>query len=197
MKKLKIKPIFFMVFLTIFFITILAFINEITADRISLNEEISLKSSFLYTVNINIEDKSAEEIDELYNIHINEITVKDYTMYEFIKDDEIKGYVIKMSDSAVWGELNGLIGINAEFTELLGVDFISHSETPGLGGRIDEKDFKEQFRGYEIDMAEIDNILEYNSQVQAISGATGTSNAVRRIINNEIQFFFNEVKEEL
>ncbi len=75
--------------------------------------------------------------------------------------------------------------MNQDFTQVLGIDFVTHSETPGLGGRISELWFKEQFRAVSINSDDSD-IVTYrpapDGNVDAITGATLTSDAVRNII---------------
>jgi Na+-transporting NADH:ubiquinone oxidoreductase subunit C len=197
MKKMTVKPILFMIAITVVFTLVLATINEVTADRIALNEQADEQRSFLNVVEVDHEGLSAEEVNTLFQEVFEEITAADRQLYEVHIDGELQGYVYPMADNAVWGELRGIMGISSDFEELLGVEFLSHNETPGLGGRIEEDDFKDQFRGYDISNVEDDNFIDYEGELDAISGATGTSNAVRRIMNSHLYEFFNEVREEL
>lgn len=197
MKKMRVKPILFMIAITVVFTGVLATINEVTADRIDLNEQAAEQRSFLNVVDIDYEGLSPEEVNALFEETFKEITAGGMDLFEVEIDGELLGYVIPMVDNAVWGELRGIIGIHRDFEYLLGVEFLSHNETPGLGGRIDEDEFKDQFRELDISDVEDDNFVDFEGEVDAISGATGTSNAVRRIMNNHLYKFFNEVKEEL
>ena len=90
----------------------------------------------------------------------------------------------------MWGSISGIIALDQDFKTVLGMDFISQNETPGLGGRIEEDWFKEQFR--KIVLYEEGEPIRYASagsegQVDAITGATSTSNALLNIINESIQ----------
>ena len=197
MKKMRVKPILFMIAITIVFTGVLATLNEITAEQVALNERASEQRSFLNVVNLEYEDLTAVEVNELYEETFTEITAGGHDLFEVHIEGDLIGYVYPMADSAVWGELRGIMGINRDFEYLLGVEFLSHNETPGLGGRIEEDEFKDQFREYDISDVEDDNFIDYTGEIDAISGATGTSNAVRRIMNSHLYEFFNEVKEEL
>ena len=68
---------------------------------------------------------------------------------------------------------------------MLGIVFTAQNETPGLGGRIDEAVFRNQFRDLDI-VAGQD--LAYGAagggKLDAIAGATSSSNAVLKIVNN-------------
>ena len=73
-------------------------------------------------------------------------------------------------------------------SELLGIEVIESSETPGLGAKINEDSFKGQFRGLGI-LAPIQytkgDVVAKN-QIKAITGATISSKAVVNIINKRI-----------
>ena len=65
-----------------------------------------------------------------------------------------------------------------------GIAFTSQNETPGLGARIEERWFVEQFRGKRAPLKirpekEKTSISEF----EAITGATVTTNAVKAIVN--------------
>ena len=69
------------------------------------------------------------------------------------------------------------------------------NETPGLGGRINEPWFKNQFEGEEIPADGIEvRALEgegdpdaTNGVVDSITGATRTSESIESIVNNQIE----------
>ncbi len=198
MKKMSPKPVLFMMIVTILFTGVLATINEVTAERIELNEESAEQRSFLFVVDVSTDDLTAEEVNQLFNEIFEEREVSGRLIYEASIDGDLIGYVYPMVDNAVWGEIRGIIGIDINFETILGVDFLSHNETPGLGGRIDEEEFKEQFRGLDLTEIQDANFVDYSREdIDAISGATGTSNAVRRIINEHLDEFFTEVKGDL
>lgn len=201
MKKFSLKPVIFMLVLTLIYTGILATINHITAERIALNALVSEQRSFLYALDFDVSEKDAESIYTLYSEHVSEIEVNGITLYEAHRDGVLIAYVIPMEGDAVWGNLKALIALSPDFSKVLGLDILSHSETPGLGGRIDESSFKEQFRGILINTEDNSNYIVYKpnpkGQVDAISGATGTSNALSRILNQNLHEFFNSVKEGL
>ena len=45
----------------------------------------------------------------------------------------------------ITGKIDAVIGIKRDFKELTGISFTANNETPGLGARITEKWFCEQF----------------------------------------------------
>jgi electron transport complex protein RnfG len=75
-----------------------------------------------------------------------------------------------------------MVGLNPEEEVLTGMTVLSHLETPGLGARIEEDWFKEQFKGKSIH----DKFVA-KQDIDAITGATISSNAVGSIIKNTIE----------
>ena len=80
---------------------------------------------------------------------------------------------------------------------LTGVGFLTLSETPGLGMKAQEPEFKNQFPGKSIaDVFEVTKTTaSADNQVQAISGATITSSAVTGALNAAAYFVNNCIAE--
>jgi len=191
MKKFSFRPIIFMIVITALYTGALATVNEVTKDRVSSNREVKKQSALLYVLDIPTNNKSPLEINELFNSHIKIIEKNDDIYYQGYIGDDLVANVYPIYGNALWGNLEGLIALTPDLTGILGVEFLSHNETPGLGARIDETWYKEQFRGIPISQETSANYLSYKSttqkSIEAISGATSTSNAVLRILNENIE----------
>lgn len=76
------------------------------------------------------------------------------------------------------GPIGVMVGVDVNDNKLTGISVVAHSETPGLGARILESSFTEPFRGQDLtkDLTK-DNI-------QALSGATLSTNGVVAAVNN-------------
>jgi len=74
-----------------------------------------------------------------------------------------------------------MVGFNPESNTLTGMTVLSHLETPGLGARIQESWFQEQFKGKSAD----DPFIA-KQDIDAISGATISSKAVGDIIKDTL-----------
>ena len=59
------------------------------------------------------------------------------------------------------------------------VKIVSHGETPGYGAGMEESSYLDQFKG--MSGAE-------SSEIDGVSGATLTSDAIRKLVNNAYQF---------
>lgn len=97
-------------------------------------------------------------------------------VYSVRNGSEFVGYAVNVTvGSGYGGEINMTVGISAE-CKVCGIEIVSHSETAGLGARIDELSFRQRFTGLS-DRAVI------NENVDAISGATISSKAVASGVN--------------
>jgi Na+-transporting NADH:ubiquinone oxidoreductase subunit C len=76
------------------------------------------------------------------------------------------------------------VGFDARLEKLTGVDFLKQAETPGLGARIGESWFREQFRGKRGPFSTVgEGEPAAENQFDAITGATLTSNFVKDLLN--------------
>ena len=108
------------------------------------------------------------------------------------------GIAFKVDGSGFQGNISIMIGVDPSFTSITGIKVLEQIETPGLGTKIvvDPSNkanpfwFPEQFGGVvlfpQIDVVK-NSIPQNPNEVQAISGATITSKAVVRIMNDNIQ----------
>ncbi|MBN2852026.1 MAG: FMN-binding protein [Clostridia bacterium] len=185
MKKGYLYTIVFMFIVALVFTTVLASVNAIFKSRILTNEQLIEKKAVLNAMSITYNDN---EIDKLF-ANIEEVK-KDNLVYYALTDgsNQIEKYAVYFEGSGLWSTLTGYIGVGGNFKTLLGIDFTSQNETPGLGGRIEEEWFKVQFKGVSIS----DLPLTYGNGIDAITGATLTSKSVMKIINDTIN---NQVKE--
>ncbi|WP_138160617.1 FMN-binding protein [Peptoniphilus catoniae] len=186
----------FMLILSGLLIFVLAFLNKITKPIVDFNSEIELKSKILYIFNVPVDSQEPEKINQAFSDRVEE---KDYkgTKYYVLKEaGEEKAYAVPFTGPGLWGTISGYIGVDKDFTKVLGVDFTEQSETPGLGGRISELPYKEQYRDIDISDSEenefIINKPAPGGNIDAIAGATQTSNFVTDMINKDLKAFIEE-----
>lgn len=104
------------------------------------------------------------------------------------------GYVINVtSHEAYDGELELSVGIASDGT-VKGVEMLSISETAGLGMLADEPEFKEQFKDKKVEQFTYTKTGEEgDDKIDAISGATITTNAVTNAVDSALVYFQNEL----
>jgi len=195
-KRKYILPILFTIIVTAVTTFLLAGINYLTTDAIALNEETTLRSTILYVFNIDYPSGDAKKIEEIFTQHVKSKEVGDKTIYYIEDRNEISAYAFPVDGVALWGSAHAYVAISSDYNEILGIDFVSQSETPGLGGRISEAWFKEQFRGLKLGDIQDGEYIVYRpapgGNVDGISGATLTSNAIRDLLNKGIYEFISE-----
>lgn len=188
-------PIIIMAVLTGILVFILAFLNASTAERVELLQETHLRTSILYVFEVDVPTEDPEEIEDLFNEYIEEEEIEGERVFTYVENGEELAYAFPFTGSGLWGTVEGYAGISTDLTELLGVVFIDHEETPGLGGRIDELQYREQFRDIDLtDETGGDYIVTRpasGGNVDAIAGATQTSNSVVNMLNDDIQWFID------
>ena len=118
-------------------------------------------------------------------------------------------YILPLSGKGLWGGIGGYLALDEDKNTIYGVNFNHESETPGLGAKIVEPEFRSQFEGKHIRNAEgavvsvavlkAGKHAEGQEQVDDISGATITSSGVSTMLEvnlEEYKEFLNEGKEE-
>ena len=103
-----------------------------------------------------------------------------------------KAYVIPVVGRGLWGGLWGYIAVNEAKDKVLGTYFYHESETAGLGARISEKWFQDQFIGKPI-FGEDGKVAltvvkagaaQQENEVDGVTGATLTSNGVAAMVKD-------------
>jgi electron transport complex protein RnfG len=101
------------------------------------------------------------------------------------------GYAVRVEASGYGGTIELLAGLSPDTAAITGIEVVSHLETPGLGGRITEESFQEQFRG--LDPTETIAYVKNapadtdENEIQALSGATISTRAVVSGLNQELE----------
>lgn len=200
MKKSFLYPIIFMSIITALFTFVLAFMDYSTAEKVAFLQDNDLRQKILYIFDIEAETDDPEEIDKIFKENIEEETIDGERYFSKIENNETTAYAFPVGGSGLWGTVEGYVGITADYSTITGIEFTEHSETPGLGGRIDEEEFKGQFRGLDVSEVENQDYIIYRpasgGNADAITGATLTSKSVSNFLNADIDKFIKERKGE-
>ena len=128
-----------------------------------------------------------EEIASVFeqNFEIRKMGGKDYYISKEVYPDTV---VFKNEGPGLWSTIEILLAVNPDFESLYGLRVLAQAETPGLGGRISEIDFQERFGGVELrPELRIVKFASASNEVDAITGASKTAEALERLINRSIQ----------
>lgn len=144
--------------------------------------------------------------NQLYNKKHN----KPYKLPIYIAEkNNQKIYIIPMYGQGLWGPIWGNVALTSDFKKVIGVYFGDQEETPGLGGEIKSAHFKNQFIGKTIfdqhgNFTSIKVVkggigkLPANERihgVDALSGATLTSNGVNNMFQNVLSSYLIYIKK--
>jgi Na+-transporting NADH:ubiquinone oxidoreductase subunit C len=191
---LRIYPVLFMVLLTVVFISAVSSLFLSTKERVELNETLNLKRAVLYATGIDFPAGDPAGVQEVYSERVREVGESDGkpAYFEIIQGNTVTGYASFVSGAGLWGKIVAIFGFENSLDQFTGVEFLEQNETPGLGARITEEWFKEQFRGKKGPFSLVEEgTADAPGELDAITGATRTSDAVLGIANRA----FTEVRE--
>ena len=160
---------------------LLAFTNQATAPKI---EELAVKNakeaqSAVLEAAVDFEDKDINFNDKTYTYQIGTDKNGKEVGYVFTTTANGYGGVIKVMTGV---DLNGIV---------TRVQILELSETAGLGMNAQNDGFKQQFKGHMSGIA-VTKSEPKDNEIKAITGATITSKAVTKAVNEALDLF-NEV----
>ena len=187
-----IYTVFFTFVVCFVFVFVLSLTNNATAAQVELNQTLSRQRAILRAMDI--EFLSDDEVENIF-VDIEGQLVGDGIVYTTIRNGE-QVVAVPFNGAGLWGSINGVLALNGDGSRIVGLELIAHNETPGLGARIDESWYKRQFSGElippsgTVTMASRRGVGDpdsENGEVDGVTGATRTSEAMMIIINNEIE----------
>lgn len=134
------------------------------------------------------------KVDDTAGIGSRENVAKLYFIND--TDGQLETLVVFIRGYGLWGTMYGLLALEADMNTIKGINFYQHMETPGLGGEIQNPNWVagwqgKQLYGDDFTTVKIDvtkNITDPAHQIDALSGATLTSNGVE----NTFQYWFSD-----
>ena len=175
---------------------LLNWVYSYTAPIVARNTEIKLRRSVLNVLKI---PYAEDTIDTAFGETVRTEEKSGLTVYKSYEGDRLDGVAFRSEGSGFWAPISALIALEPDLETVKGVTVVEQAETPGLGGRISEPWFQEQFSGKKLRPSL--HVVPYReasgpNEVDAITGATETSRAFDRLLNEGIQTFY-EIADEL
>ena len=177
---------------------LLGVVYDITKDPIAQAQENTKQKAYRSVLS---DASSFEAVDLDVDSAASLLSENGYTSDEITEvvegtDDsgETVGYVISVQSSEAYdGTLELSVGIAADGT-VKGVEMLSISETAGLGMKADEAEFKDQFKDKNVDKFTYTKTGESgDDMIDAISGATITTNEVTNAVDSALVYYQNEL----
>jgi Na+-transporting NADH:ubiquinone oxidoreductase subunit C len=205
MKK-RLFSIAYMFFITLFFTSVVSGVKVLNEERIESNQKARLRRIILSVLQIPEKGEPSDEmLDQIFQTRIRSIQVEGTTLYLGFEENgkTILGYAFPVGGPGFWGPIFGMVAVNSNASKILGIAFYKHAETPGLGARITTEDwFKDQFKdlpiypvekGKKIFYLKPEGTGEAPNELDAVTGATGTSRAVEGFLNKGLDRYLREV----
>ncbi len=178
------------------FVFLLSLAYGATKGKVEENQRLTEARAYLVAAGITVDDDM--DIEASFNS-----TFPDFDSNSPYQTTTVNGRSVIVSPfqgNGLWGTITGVIGMTSNLQRIVGFEIVSHVETPGLGGRIDEAWFKNQFKG---EYAANGIVVKHgggggdkdpdNGMVDGITGASRTSDSVQTIVNQQI----DKLKSEL
>ncbi|SIP97078.1 Na+-transporting NADH:ubiquinone oxidoreductase subunit C [Alkalispirochaeta americana] len=190
----------FTFFISFIFVLFLSFAHHSTAPRVEQNREVTRQRSILSA--LGVEASTPAEVQKAFKT-VEEVEQGGITLFRFT-EGETRVYAKEFVGSGVWGPIEGILAVTGDMARARGLEIVDQTETPGLGGRITERWFKEQLRDLRI----VDGTIRVaapgegdsdkeNGKIDAITGATRTSERMGVIFKNELERIASALGVEL
>lgn len=169
-------------------------VYEVTKEPIAKQEELAKQEAFK-TVLSDAESFEEKELEGNRGVEIPAAAGYSAQQITGVADaldgsGNVIGYVYTVVTSEGYaGDISFTMGILSDGT-VTGIEMLSISETAGLGMKAAEDEFKNQYAGKKVDKFEYTKSgAADENQIDAISGATITTNAVTNGVNAGIEYF--------
>lgn len=110
------------------------------------------------------------------------------TFFRGRQGSEIAGIAFQViAPDGYSGNITMMVGIDSEGT-VVGLEILSHAETPGLGDKITQEEFKGQFKGKTLQGVDW-RVKKDGGAFDQITGATISPRAVVKAVHKGLQFY--------
>lgn len=159
----------------------LAFVNSKTAPLIALNSQKKQETALMSVASDAVEMQEVEITDEMQSI-AQSYNAQLECIYKSVNSiGELTGYCAVITTSGYDAGLQTAVGTNLD-AKVCGVEIVASNETPGLGQNASKPEFTEQYKDKGLKIGVTKDNADDN-EINALSGATITSNAVTRNVN--------------
>ncbi|MHC4873410.1 MAG: FMN-binding protein [Planctomycetota bacterium] len=197
-----------LLFLTVMALVVgngLAGISLSLGKRIDENKQFQKVKSLLTVMEVDglsemeSEGKGADEFLKLYEKVIKEEIQGGVRVYTYSNDGIDEAYAFEVAGRGLWDKVKGFLAVEKDGMTVRSISFFEQQETPGLGGEIASVEFARRFEGKKIRDADgflkivkAGTIANLSSiEVDGITGATMTGDAVNVFLADDIERFVN------
>ena len=189
--------VFYMFAVTAFFSAVLIGFARLTRDKVRANQQIAFEKAVLQV----FPEITAATHAQIHKIFIEQFKRRPFG-YVYRKNGKTVGYAVPVEGQGFWAPIKGIVGIAADKRTVTGIAFYEQSETPGLGARIVEPDFRDAFAGKQLAAGErplgirAAGAALKNNEVHSITGATQTCVRLEKLINDGVSLWRDRIRRE-
>jgi len=122
---------------------------------------------------------------------VDKIEIEGNSLYLAKKNGNLVGYAMKsVSHRGYSGDIDIIVGIDKD-GKVYGIEILRHAETPGLGSKIEEDWFKNEFKG--LDVTSNIKVKKDGGIIDQFSGATISPRAVCEAVSLAVRFVSEKV----
>ncbi|MCR4923969.1 MAG: RnfABCDGE type electron transport complex subunit G [Lachnospiraceae bacterium] len=196
----SIKGVITLTIITLISGALLGYVYELTKEPIAIQREKAKQEAYK---NVFEQASVFKPLEDFDMASVDQLLAENGFEKESIVESNIAcsesgnklGYVMLISTNEGYGgEIVISLGITHDGT-INGIDILSIDETPGLGMQADEPEFKNQFRGKSVaQFAYSKSGAKQDYEIDALSGATITTNAMVNAVNAGLCYFNSVLK---
>lgn len=183
----------YMTIVVVIVAVMLALVSQVLSPRQQANILLDKQKQILGALKVDFSQADPAEV--YYTLVQDTLKYENAEVYVATLNGATK-YILPLSGKGLWGGIGGYLALDDDKNTIYGVNFNHESETPGLGAKIVELPFRQQFEGKHICNAEGKVVsvavlkqgktAEGQEQVDAISGATITSTGVSTMLETNL-----------
>ncbi|GJQ57700.1 MAG: FMN-binding protein [Candidatus Scalindua sp. AMX11] len=154
----------------------------------------------VFEKNITVEDLPQTDISDqpMRGLHKDK---KEKKLFRYYKEGNLEGTGFVVTKFGYGfnkaADISLFLCVAPDKETIKGIEVLDHAETPGLGGRMTDDEFKRQFVGKSVKPK-----LSFvrgresvgNNEVHAITGASYTSKGLEEMINEAMETFWQEIE---
>lgn len=200
MKQKLLYSVGYMFVVTAFFSALVIGFARGTRGRVQANEQIAFEKAVLGAFPEIIYSNDAEA-HRLFQEHFEQ-QPEAAGAWVYVKDGTTAGYALPIEGKGFWAPIRGIVGIGPDGRTIRGLAFYEQNETPGLGARIAEPFFRDQFQdlamnqeGPPVELRPEGSELSAG-QVHAISGATQTCMRLETLLNEDLLDWLGKMSKQ-
>lgn len=178
------------------FTVILALANQLTFQQVAANKSYAAHYTVLKAFELADSSTSKSEVEARYSSQVKELPEPEPNMAAYSAAIDGTDYLaVRVTSPGLWGSITAIVAADPAAQRIRGFEILNQQETPGLGGRIEEAWFVNQFKGEKVGANGQVAVVQgtgkgdpdkENSKVDAVTGASRTSDFIQALVTKAL-----------